>query len=1154
MKIDPRLRDQFPKMGLYGQHVGDGYPLCRDLPKHHYLKKGAKYRLMGYSPQVELGIIDPDRWADSSNQVRFEADPSGQLYQALCDPDTNGDCRFPAVVNLEENLQCAGDECNTEMDSIRNVKVFDEVFYEYIQPACVYQPFYANPRKVKSRYSNSFMCADPLTEVASATCCLEQGASYDSQQKDVYWGERLKAATAEARCARLGATDSRLAMCTSTGKTFKLRGTQPDVAAHFWWSSQSECFVKAKVDRYGKVAVTHDVPDEAYKSKRTLVDENTKTFFRVHWSDNDEAQTLLETCESYPDCSLSSDGYCMCDTTTTEESVFSAMPTKDQVLADLHIGAFDQEIYDGEYQHVTSADGEVSAYLLGGTFDKNTIFEVIDTSGMLSRRTNIRFTTQLVGTNLTFRTPPQFHAIVEETQRDSMYETEAVIDQVFRHSNTAPFVALIFSQRFGISNPTPRYLQTIADAFRTGTYIYDGSDTQMTFGDGRYGSMEATVAATLLDRESRSLLLDSDPAHGQMREPLLKVTGIFRGLELQRPTDFPQPRFYKRLEHAIGQMVFAAPDVFSFFLKEHQPDGAVAGAGLVSPESQLHTGPNLISMMNGIFGTIKYGLDRCFGGFGWPVNYFGEDSCELREIGHYENSSGYFGYVPVETRTEKIVEELATVMTAGRLSEENRAIITDVVKSENNGTLAVIKAQQLISASSEFHASGVVGKTGASRTPNPPPPASTKPYKALIMVLLPGGADTWNFVMPHTCSGMNQANQTVEEQYTAARGKVAIKLKDRNQIVEPHDDSQPCSKFSLHKRLSVLRYLYSIGDLSLFMNVGVMNSANVTKDNYEAKTRTQLFAHNDMQQENQQVDPFDVEVRTGLLGRLVKVLNNDYGFSSAAFSVDTLATAVFGDVKDKVSPPPSVVGSRGVDRFDQHPESETYDPMPLIQAINGENDISSNLFGETFSDKFTRAIHESEMLAHELDGVKLTYVGGDEGLNTVTKMMATHEARGVDRDVFFLKIGSWDHHFSLAQNLDAQMIALNDAVDKFRRNVPRLGLWDNVAMVATSDFGRTLTPNTHLGTDHGWAGHYFAVGGALNGGKIHGTYPSDITDSGPLSLERGRIIPTMSLEEMWAPFMEWMGVAPEDMDKVLPNLQNLDPSASRPAHEDLFGL
>ena len=49
-------------------------------------------------------------------------------------------------------------------------------------------------------------------------------------------------------------------------------------------------------------------------------------------------------------------------------------------------------------------------------------------------------------------------------------ETEALLDHLFEHDNTAPFVAYRMIQRLVGSNPTPRYVKAAATAFQTGTY------------------------------------------------------------------------------------------------------------------------------------------------------------------------------------------------------------------------------------------------------------------------------------------------------------------------------------------------------------------------------------------------------------------------------------------------------------------------------------------------------------------------------------------------------------------------------------------------------------------------------------------------------------------------------------------------------------
>jgi uncharacterized protein (DUF1800 family) len=102
---------------------------------------------------------------------------------------------------------------------------------------------------------------------------------------------------------------------------------------------------------------------------------------------------------------------------------------------------------------------------------------------------------------------PREQSLSGYTIRDARYELDAALEHYFYHQNTAPFLAVRFAQRFGISNPSPRYIDTIATAFRTGTYLNDGK----SFGRGKYGCLEATVAAVILDREATTPHLDLDP-------------------------------------------------------------------------------------------------------------------------------------------------------------------------------------------------------------------------------------------------------------------------------------------------------------------------------------------------------------------------------------------------------------------------------------------------------------------------------------------------------------------------------------------------------------------------------------------------------------------------------------------------------------------
>lgn len=113
---------------------------------------------------------------------------------------------------------------------------------------------------------------------------------------------------------------------------------------------------------------------------------------------------------------------------------------------------------------------------------------------------------------------------------------------------------------------------------------------------------------------------------------------------------------------------------------------------------------------------------------------------------------------------------------------------------------------------------------------------------------------------------------------------------------------------------------------------------------------------------------------------------------------------------------------------------------------------------------------------------------------------------------------------------------LNGALDAFTKEMKAKGFWDNVSLIITSDFARTLTANSGEGSDHAWGGNYFVMGGSVRGGQVLGEYPADITQDGPYNVGRGRLIPTSSWESILQSVAEWMGVeTTQELDYCLPN-------------------
>uniref|UniRef100_A0A7S4JHS0 DUF1501 domain-containing protein n=1 Tax=Paramoeba aestuarina TaxID=180227 RepID=A0A7S4JHS0_9EUKA len=473
------------------------------------------------------------------------------------------------------------------------------------------------------------------------------------------------------------------------------------------------------------------------------------------------------------------------------------------------------------------------------------------------------------------------------------------------------------------------------------------------------------------------------------------------------------------------------------------------------------------------------------------------------------------------------------MFTPGRMSSENRQIIIDAINdlpgSATNEEILRL-AYQLLVAAPEFHVTNIVRPTSVDR----PQPAAlepaTEPYKAIVYFMLAGGADTYNLLVPHTCS------PDMYSQYAAIRKNISLPRDSLHQISAT---GQVCSTFGLHPRLEILKELYDDGDAAFFANTGVLFEYS-TKDDYIIKNPTQLFAHNKMQQETKFVDVHREVAGTGVLGRMIGRLNQQ-GFTVNGISLANQADVVVGEAG--VAPAAISLNYRGVESFDPRPS--VADMPQNIEDLNKLTNITSSLYGESWSDVFINAIAENNRIKEALDVSSSELAGNwtpatsiESQLAMVARLIRAHDSiyREAERDVFYVELGGWDTHDDVLERFDARIDIVAQAIEAFSQELKIQGNFDKVTTVVASEFARTLTPNSGQGSDHAWGGNYFMFGGDVNGGRVHGTYPDDLSETGPLGLGTGRLLPTSSWDHPFFGITQWFGLTTEeDMDYVLPN-------------------
>ena len=158
-------------------------------------------------------------------------------------------------------------------------------------------------------------------------------------------------------------------------------------------------------------------------------------------------------------------------------------------------------------------------------------------------------------------------------------------------------------------------------------------------------------------------------------------------------------------------------------------------------------------------------------------------------------------------------------------------------------------------------------------------------------------------------------------------------------------------------------------------------------------------------------------------------------------------------------------------------------------------------------------------------------------LSMVSKIMEARTALGMDRQIFFVERGGWDHHNELLTPQSDLFIELNEAIEIFWTAIQSMGLQNNVVLYTASDFGRTLTSNGS-GSDHAWGGNHFIISGSANGGEIYGEYPDLALNNSSTDLGRGRILPTTSVDAYMAELVNWYGVPQSEISTIIPNINN----------------
>ena len=403
--------------------------------------------------------------------------------------------------------------------------------------------------------------------------------------------------------------------------------------------------------------------------------------------------------------------------------------------------------------------------------------------------------------------------------------------------------------------------------------------------------------------------------------------------------------------------------------------------------------------------------------------------------------------------------------------------------------------------------------------------ADTGDYKALICLFLYGGNDANNVIIPNDPEGYAS--------YASARGVLALPQASLLPLTLRNGDGR---QFAFHPNIAELQGLFNQGHLGIVANVGTL-VAPITRAQYLAggvAVPPQLFSHADQSVQWQTSVPDQIS-KTGWGGRMADALRSLNGDSKISLSISIAGTNTF-EVGNLVLPyNVSPQGSVGLSGFDGSTNANV-----RMQAFKDLLAVpQNNLFQQAYSDTVTRSIAANELLSSALAGVAplqtvfpATPLANQ--LSMIAKLIAARNNLGMRRQIFFCSVGGYDTHGDQLAGQAGLLTELSQGLNAFHNATVELGVAQQVTTFTASDFGRTFRTNGS-GSDHGWGSHQFVLGGAVQGGRFFGTFPT-LAVNGPDDTGQGRWIPTTSVDEFSATLASWFGVSNADLPLVLPNI------------------
>lgn len=146
-------------------------------------------------------------------------------------------------------------------------------------------------------------------------------------------------------------------------------------------------------------------------------------------------------------------------------------------------------------------------------------------------------------------------------------DLKGALDNIFAHQNVGPFVCTQLIQHLVTSTPSAGYVSRVAAVFANN-------------GKGVRGDMQAVLTAILTDSEARAGDTNASYDGGHLREPILFLTAMMRGLGFTNTDVNGSYESLSNYSNTLSERPYRANSVFNFF----PPDYVIPATTENAPE------------------------------------------------------------------------------------------------------------------------------------------------------------------------------------------------------------------------------------------------------------------------------------------------------------------------------------------------------------------------------------------------------------------------------------------------------------------------------------------------------------------------------------------------------------------------------------------